>query len=508
MPKFVPISLRTNLENSWEYAPGSLVIANGAVPLRNGAYASFSSHVTNASLVTNSLTVYPLTSGIVILPDNSTRWFWFNKQSIYEQTSTTAATDRSSTAYSASTTTWTWTMFGSLCIATNKLNNPQSSSSGAFADLSGSPPKAQLVASNMGFVMFADFNDGTDTPDGWYCSQLENPTGSWTPSVSTQCAKGRLYDTPGKICALVALRDSIVAFKENSIYVGDYIGDTTNGIIWAWRLISDKIGCAAPHGVATLNDCLYFIHRTNIYQFDGAAVRPIGDAVIDKVVGDLAASNVFDKAQATVDQKGGQIFWWFDTNANSELDYGVFYQVQTGAFGTSDGQSAWNSSGTYGIDFYPTCVVKTTQGNVLRNLGSSTDYGTMIFGGKTDATHAGAWYCAYPGANNQYESTTQMRFLTGPIGTGDDDNWIDEVRPRLLYYGTQAATPTCVIGCDTLESDIISGLADYTQTGVWNSTDMTFDVTANGRYMAANITFRGPATVAGLYVRTRPSGRK
>jgi len=164
---------------------------------------------------------------------------------------------------------------------------------------------------------------------------------------------------PGPITAACTLRDSIVAFKADSIYVGDYIGDTTNGIIWGWRLISDKIGCSAPHGVALLNDKLYFVHRSNVYEFDGAAVRPIGMPVINTLVnGLMTGSGSLAYMQAIVDQREGLVFWFYPSQPGSPsvLDYALAYNVFTGQFGTVT-SSAVKSTGTAGTDYYTTCAV-------------------------------------------------------------------------------------------------------------------------------------------------------
>jgi hypothetical protein len=103
---------------------------------------------------------------------------------------------------------------------------------------------------------------------------LQNPE-DWTPSIATQCGYVRLLDTPGPIKQLVAFKDAFYAFKENSIYVGSYIGPP---YIFQWRLVSSKIGCVAAtnHGVAEVDDKLYFPHTSGFYEFDGSSLRNVG----------------------------------------------------------------------------------------------------------------------------------------------------------------------------------------------------------------------------------------
>ena len=483
------------------------------IPRRRRSYATWTAHVHNGKIADYTRTTYPVTAGIVRLLGNTTRWFAFEKQAIYELTSTSAATDRSKGGgYSASTLTWTWTMFGNTCIAVNKEDPPQSSASGAFADLAGSPPKAQLVVSQLGFVMLLNYNDGTDTPDGWWCSQLENPTGSWTPSNATQASNGRFYDTPGPITAACALRDSIVVFKADSIYVGDYIGDTTNGIIWGWRLISDKIGCSAPHGVALLNDKLYFVHRSNVYEFDGAAARPIGMPVINTLVNDLMiSSSSLTRMYAVVDQREGLVFWFYSSSgSNDVIDYALVYNVFTGQFGTVT-NAAVKSTGTEGTDYFATCAVKTTQADLVTFLSSTGDPSTVVLMGKPNTTKTAAWLGAYPGAANEYDATRGSAFIdTGTIGNGEDGLRMDRIKPRWYRYvaADQAATPQATLYGSKLESQLIldSGYS-HTVGATWNSTELSLDGVIQDRYLKATINISGPAEIAGLYLNAKLSAR-
>ena len=82
-------------------------------------------------------------------------------------TSVPAVTDRSKGGanYSSAATNWTTAAYGNAMIACNYKDAVQVTTSGAFADLTGTPPKAQLVACNLGFVMLPprlpQFSTGT-----------------------------------------------------------------------------------------------------------------------------------------------------------------------------------------------------------------------------------------------------------------------------------------------------------------------------------------------------------
>lgn len=114
-----------------------------------------------------------------------------------------------------------------------------------------------------------------DAPDGWGCSGIRDQT-IWTPSVSTQCAAGRLLDSPGAIRAGAALGSDVVAYKNTSMYVGRYVGPP---IIWAWQRVPGDIGCSGAESVVVVGTQHFFIGPSDFYVFDGTVPRPIGAPV-------------------------------------------------------------------------------------------------------------------------------------------------------------------------------------------------------------------------------------
>lgn len=143
-------------------------------------------------------------------------------------------------AYSNSTT-WVFTSFGNISIASNKLDTPQfvSGTTFPFADVTGMP-KCSFVTATNDFVFIASTNEGTygDQTDRWWCSAIGNYA-SWTPDIATQCVTNRIVDTPGNITGLIKFGDSIIIFKESSMYRADYVGPPN---VWSISLISDSVG--------------------------------------------------------------------------------------------------------------------------------------------------------------------------------------------------------------------------------------------------------------------------
>jgi hypothetical protein len=101
------------------------------------------------------------------------------------------------------------------------------------------------MATGQGFVMLADYDDGTNTGDGWFCSGIFDYT-TWTPSITTQCTKGRLVDTPGRITGLVGYGTTFVAFKQDSMYLANYVGSPS---VFQWQLIPGVVGCRSKEAI-------------------------------------------------------------------------------------------------------------------------------------------------------------------------------------------------------------------------------------------------------------------
>ena len=158
------------------------------------------------------------------LLDGSKRTFASSTTKIYEA-SGGAWIDRSRVGNYSGANRHRYTVFGSVVLATNRSEVIQASSpGGAFADIAGAPTAMILVAAS-GFVMALNINGMTlgDAPDAWGCSAIRDHT-NWTPSVTTQCAAGRLLDSPGAIRAGAALGSDVVAYKATSMYLGRYVG--------------------------------------------------------------------------------------------------------------------------------------------------------------------------------------------------------------------------------------------------------------------------------------------
>ena len=204
--------------------------------------------------------------------DGTARLFALTATKIYEVTSS-GVTDRSAGGGSyTSTTMWQGAQYGDVTIYTSRTDDVQASSSGAFADLTGTPPKAKYICTQSLAVCLAAYNDGVNTyEDGLWFSDIGDHT-TWTPSSSNLAANFRLLQTPGAITAVCAFKGDVLAFKDNSFYRISFVDLP---YIWRANLISDNIGADGPGCVCVCGDAVVFGSVNGWYVYDGATVQKI-----------------------------------------------------------------------------------------------------------------------------------------------------------------------------------------------------------------------------------------
>jgi len=191
---------------------------------------------------------------------------------------------------------WIFTQFGSISLASNKVDAIQFrtlNSATAFANLAGAPKAAIIVTVGppaSPVVMCFNYNDGTDVPDGWYSSGLSDYTG-WTVGTN-ECAKGQILDNPGPFVAAIPYRDGVIAFKEDGMWEGTYVGSP---VVWAWRRIASQVGCIGPNALCMVDDTIFFASKTGLYKYDGSYPQKIPGRLHDWWAGNVADSFWPDK---------------------------------------------------------------------------------------------------------------------------------------------------------------------------------------------------------------------
>lgn len=371
-------------------------------------------------------------------------------------------------------------MFGNFILSTNRSEVIQSSASGsAFADISGAP-KASIIDSVAGFVMALNTNDATygDRPDAWYCSAIYDQT-VWTPSPSTQCATGRLVDTPGALTAGRALGNDFVAYKAGSMYLGRYVGSPT---IWDWQRIPTEAGCSNQEAVVSANNAHYFIGPNDIWVYDGTSARSIGLGISRWFFSNLNASTRAN-IRGISDSSRDLIYWYYPTTSSGALDACIVYNYRSDKWGVvsgnievpleySSGQITWDGIGALGSTYDDLPLVSYDSGFWL----ADSTVPAVI-----DTSHTLKSLTAEP---------QTAYFVTGDVGDLSTYSFLNRVQPRFRQVPTSAT-------CTNFYANEPDGILTTDATIAMSSRNR-FDMRRSAHYHRVRIDTVGPCSLTAL----------
>lgn len=313
--------------------PGVITTCSAAVPSTRGMEGA-PGPVTSALA---ALAAECRGAAVLRKTDDTTRMFAGTSTKLYEAGSTTW-TDQTRLVGGNYTLAagyrWSFAVFGSNCLAIQKGDKLQVSASTTFADVSAAP-KASIVETVGQFVFVFDYDDGTDTPDGWYCCASGDYT-DWTTSVATECAKGRLISSPGAIRAGKRFGDQIVVYKNRSMFLGTYQGAPE---IWRFDEIPVQVGAASNEAVVDVSTENYprhiFMGWDDFYSFDGSRPVPIGVGWVKELVfGDW--NPLFSRSVCGVhDPQNSRVYFYYPNSAGT-LNQCVVYNYLTKKWGRDD----------------------------------------------------------------------------------------------------------------------------------------------------------------------------
>lgn len=380
---------------------------------------------------------------------------------------------------------WSYVQYANATIAATPAAILQRSTSGAFADISGSP-QAKLVEAAQGFVLA--FNTSTSA-DEWYCSEYLNDSG-WTLSVSTQCVKGRLIGGSGPIMAARRFGDDICVYKQGTMFVGRYVGAPE---VWRWTQVSNDIGCVGQDAVVDTSIGHIFVGRDNVYLFDGTTPRPLATGTLRNwLFADM--SPVYRYKTTCLWDRPSNLVWIYYPSAGSAgtVDRCVVYHVTTQRWGVA------NSTIEAAVNY--------TSATITYNGGSSlvTDYDTgpavpfdslfWISGATSPSVFTSSHILsALSGA------CTSAYFQTGDMGDDEGYTFCDKVRARYTL------TPTTSIATGFVKD---SEGVPVTQKQSASESDGRHDMRQSGRWHRFKFDTTGDFKVTGVRPNLRPDGNR
>ncbi len=435
-------------------------------------------------------------SAVATKLDATNRVFAGSGTKLYEAaaSSWTDRTRASGGDYSpASDVRWRFAQYGDVSLAVNKADTLQSSSSGAFADVTGAP-KASIVETALNFVFLFDTNEATysDSTNRWWCSALGDYT-DWTPDVATQCATGILTGSPGKVRAGKRFGEGIVAYKDKAMYIGVYVGPPN---IWEFRQIPGEVGALSQEAVVNIGTSEdprhIFMAQDDFYVFDGARPVPIGDARIRETVFQEVSRKYQYLAAALHNRFKSIVYFFYPSSDSVTLDKCVVYNYRTNKWGRD------NRNIQVPVDYVTADTTYADVGTLFTTYGDmpNTSYGTA-FGNSGSEVPA------------VFDTTNTIQTLVGPsvtssITTGDygDDNLHMLVNRFRLRY---SRNPTSA----TMTNYYKHSSGDALTTGVTTAqSNGRFDVLRSARWHRFRVDFVGDWEASAMQPAMKPDGNE
>lgn len=458
--------------------PGVLVEVGNMVPTRRGFASDLGPGDYNGLVLPDKCyggRLLPVNSinPAVMLATDSTLYYYGGSGSLVDR-------NRATPVYVAPadlTVAWRFEQFGEYTLAIQRDNPLQASadiSTTDFSDVSGAPSAYTMCVAS-GFVMVANT---VDVPadntfryfDAWHCSALGDHS-DWTPSIATQCAQGRLLETPGPILRLFAYGPDVLAFKRGSLIRGRYVRNLADGIIWEWRVISSEVGIVGHDAVVQVGGVVYFMSLDGVYAFNGSSLRRVDS--FPRLWWMRAQANsgtddsLFMLTQAVYDPVRRVIRWHYvqDVTAQKTAPYMggcLIYHVETDRWGHAEHACEWalnvpwtGSAALPDFNGYDGTAVEGTGPYAARNLAAYVDASTHVL--------------------RIYLSTaTSSYFVTGDIGDDDMNTVGVRARLRFLRQPTSATVEhryTQTLGGALTSGDtatLSDGKADFSHSARWH----------------------------------------
>lgn len=472
--------------------PGMLLDCDRIIPHPNGY---------RAQGAPNSVGIDPLAAqarGFAIARklDNTRRTFAATRTALYENSGTTWVDVSRVGGYDLGEDQEVrarFSQFGNVSLAAvGHANYLQRSVSGSFADISGSP-KARVIETVNNFVFAFNYDDDThglgSAENGWWCSALGNET-DWTPSVATQSVAGVFVETPGPVVAAKRLGSNIVAYKERSAFIGQYVGAPT---VWQWTQLPGELGTFSQEAIVNVGTAHYFISDDDFYMFDGSRFSRIGAPVRQAFFASLDPKHR-TRVCAAHDIDNNLIYWYYPSRSSAgELDSCIVHNYSTNRWGRSDTRiEICAQFSDPGITYDTLGSLYTTYDDLPTNISFNSSFWTQdapvvaFF----DTSHVVMTYSGAP---------TDSSITCGHLGQQDTFSTIKKVRPRFLV------TPTG----STLEYSHSNDNADtMTQNLTSTLVNNVYDLLWSARWHQLKYNFSGAVTIVGHIPEIVPDGQE
>ena len=400
--------------------------------------------------------------------DGTTRFFAGTATKLYEAGSSTwSDVSRAATYNGSAPTVWSFAQAGNVSVAANGNDTVQASvSTGAFSCIAGAPVAA-LVEVVGAFVFAANTSAGSNIIQ-W--SGINNYA-TWAASIATQAGSDTLNASPGAITAVKRFGSTVVVYKKDSMFLGQYVGPPSIWTINANKLVGDA-GALSQEAVVDIgtdeNPKHISMGLDNFYVYDGSKPVPIGTNRIKNAVFSKLQQSRFYAVKTLHDRANTLVYFYYPITDSAMPDACVVYNYRTDKWGEDDRQIQ------AAVEFVPAGVTYDGLGALYATYDDlpNTSY-DLAFANAVQSLPA------------VFSTAGLLQKLTGTAGNtsmslgdmGDDIlvTTVNRVRPRFLTNPTSASwtpqyhtNPGDALSTDAAVSLSSAGVFDFMREAHWH----------------------------------------
>ena len=184
-------------------------------------------------------------------------------------------------------------------------------------------------------VTYADYENP-------YMVQWSTPMGTYQPPTpedwdfmneDLDAGEYELNETKGTIIAGAQLGDSFMIYKEDCVYVMNYIGPP---FIFGFKVMAKDIGMLAPNGLDVFDGGHVFIGNNNVYINNGQNIIPLlSDKLQTEMFDDMSGDNWF-RSFVVADKVNTEMLIAWPSQNKRHCNRGIIWNWRTGTMGLRD----------------------------------------------------------------------------------------------------------------------------------------------------------------------------
>lgn len=367
--------------------------------------------------------------------------------------------------------------YGNTTVAASIDTTLMKSISGAFTAIKGAP-KAKIAFTVGAFVMLLNTSEAHDQ---WHCCAAYD-VDKWTTSIDTQCAKGRLVATNGALTAGARLGEYAVAYKANSIYIGQYVGAPA---VWQWLQVSSgNAGCVGQEALCDIGGAHFFVSDNGFFVFDGAQTLPIGEGQVKHWFLQNSSAEYRYKTSCYYDAPNSRVWIFYPSKDSNVNDSAIVWHTKSKMWGRADRRIESVVNYVTNAQTYDTLDTVAPTYDALPNISFDSPF--WLHGSRSMAVFDGEHrLCLMHGGG----SPSYM--VTGDYGDDSAVTRLKRIRLRYVHgKGPSAATTEVFLKMNSGDT------ARRTKRGVMH--DGKFDVMQVGRWHRVSFSFEGDVQIVGI----------